>query len=56
MADMGVLEAASAQIYRYMNFDKIEEYKEGRRTPLRPEVRPACRSPEKARSAVFLIP
>ncbi|MET1161120.1 MAG: aconitase family protein, partial [Pseudoxanthomonas sp.] len=28
MADMGVLEAGSAQIYRYMNFDQIEDYKE----------------------------
>lgn len=28
MADMGVLDASSAQIYRYMNFDQIEDYKE----------------------------
>jgi aconitate hydratase 2 / 2-methylisocitrate dehydratase len=28
MADMGVLEAGSAQIYRYMNFDQIEDYKD----------------------------
>ena len=28
MADMGVLEAGSAEIYRYMNFDQIEDYKE----------------------------
>ena len=28
MADMGVLEAGSAEIYRYMNFDKIESYKD----------------------------
>ncbi|MET0718378.1 MAG: aconitase family protein, partial [Pseudoxanthomonas sp.] len=28
MADIGVLEAGSAQIYRYMNFDQIEDYKE----------------------------
>ena len=26
MADVGVLDAASADIYRYMNFDQIEEY------------------------------
>ncbi len=28
MADMGVLDASSAQIYRYMNFDQIEDYKD----------------------------
>ncbi|MET0656307.1 MAG: bifunctional aconitate hydratase 2/2-methylisocitrate dehydratase [Pseudoxanthomonas sp.] len=28
MADISVLEAGSAQIYRYMNFDQIEDYKE----------------------------
>ncbi|MEP6908258.1 MAG: bifunctional aconitate hydratase 2/2-methylisocitrate dehydratase [Pseudoxanthomonas sp.] len=28
MADMGVLDASSADIYRYMNFDQIEDYKE----------------------------
>ena len=28
MADVGVLEASGAQIYRYMNFDQIEEYQE----------------------------
>ena len=28
MADMGVLDAGSAQIYRYMNFDQIEDYRE----------------------------
>ncbi|WP_222564396.1 bifunctional aconitate hydratase 2/2-methylisocitrate dehydratase [Novilysobacter antarcticus] len=28
MADVGVLDAASADIYRYMNFDQIEDYAE----------------------------
>ncbi|MEO8364837.1 MAG: bifunctional aconitate hydratase 2/2-methylisocitrate dehydratase [Pseudoxanthomonas sp.] len=28
MADMGVLEAGSAEIYRYMNFDQIKDYKD----------------------------
>ena len=28
MADMGVLTAASSQIYQYLNFDKIEDYTE----------------------------
>ena len=28
MADIGVLDANSSQIYRYMNFDQIEDYKE----------------------------
>jgi len=28
MADMGVLDASSADIYRYMNFDQIEDYKD----------------------------
>ncbi len=28
MADMGVLDAGSAEIYRYMNFDQIEDYKD----------------------------
>ncbi len=28
LADMGILEADSADIYRYMNFDQIEEFKE----------------------------
>lgn len=28
LADMGILEANSADIYRYMNFDQIEEFKE----------------------------
>jgi aconitate hydratase 2/2-methylisocitrate dehydratase len=28
MADVGVLEASGAEIYRYMNFDQIEEYQE----------------------------
>jgi aconitate hydratase 2 / 2-methylisocitrate dehydratase len=28
MADMDVLQAGSAQIYRYMNFDQIEDYKQ----------------------------
>ena len=28
MAEIGVLEAGSAEIYRYMNFDQIEDYKE----------------------------
>ncbi|HZF98671.1 MAG TPA: aconitase family protein, partial [Pseudoxanthomonas sp.] len=28
MADMGVLASGSEQIYRYMNFDQIEEYRE----------------------------
>ncbi|RYZ74652.1 MAG: bifunctional aconitate hydratase 2/2-methylisocitrate dehydratase [Lysobacteraceae bacterium] len=28
MADIGVLEASSTQIYRYMNFDQIQDYKE----------------------------
>ena len=27
LADMGVLTAASSQIYQYLNFDKLEEYK-----------------------------
>jgi aconitate hydratase 2/2-methylisocitrate dehydratase len=27
MAGTGVLDASSAQIYQYLNFDKIEEYK-----------------------------
>jgi aconitate hydratase 2/2-methylisocitrate dehydratase len=26
LADMGVLTAASAQVYQYLNFDKIDEY------------------------------
>ena len=26
MASVGVLDAASTQIYQYLNFDKIEEY------------------------------
>ena len=26
--DIGVLDANSSQIYRYMNFDQIEDYKE----------------------------
>jgi aconitate hydratase 2/2-methylisocitrate dehydratase len=26
MADMGVLTAASDQIYQYLNFDKVKEY------------------------------
>jgi aconitate hydratase 2/2-methylisocitrate dehydratase len=25
-ADMGVINADAAQVYRYMNFDQIEEY------------------------------
>jgi aconitate hydratase 2/2-methylisocitrate dehydratase len=28
MADMGVLKANNEQIYRYMNFDQIEEFNE----------------------------
>ena len=28
MSDVGVLEASGAEIYRYMNFDQIEEYQE----------------------------
>ncbi|RYG13536.1 MAG: bifunctional aconitate hydratase 2/2-methylisocitrate dehydratase [Burkholderiales bacterium] len=28
MADMGVLDASSADIYRYMNFDQIQDYKD----------------------------
>ena len=28
LADMGVLQANSKDIYRYMNFDQIEEFKE----------------------------
>jgi aconitate hydratase 2/2-methylisocitrate dehydratase len=28
MASVGVLEAASDQIYQYLNFDKIEDYTE----------------------------
>jgi len=28
LADMGVLQANSEDIYRYMNFDQIEEFKE----------------------------
>ena len=28
MAEIGVLEAGSAEIYRYMNFDQIEDYKD----------------------------
>ena len=27
MADIGVLDANSSQIYRYMNFDQIEEFR-----------------------------
>ena len=26
MADMGVLTAASAQVYQYLNFDKVKDY------------------------------
>jgi aconitate hydratase 2/2-methylisocitrate dehydratase len=26
MADMGVLTAASSQIYQYLNFDKVQDY------------------------------
>ncbi|WCE03689.1 bifunctional aconitate hydratase 2/2-methylisocitrate dehydratase [Pseudoxanthomonas sp. JBR18] len=32
MADIGVLDASSADIYRYMNFDQIEDYKAGEKT------------------------
>ncbi len=32
MADVGVLAASGAQIYRYMNFDQIEEYQESAKT------------------------
>jgi aconitate hydratase 2/2-methylisocitrate dehydratase len=28
MADVGVIDAASTQIYQYLNFDKIDDYKE----------------------------
>ena len=28
MTDMGVLTAASAAVYQYLNFDKIEEFSE----------------------------
>ena len=28
MLDMGVLTAASDQVYRYLNFDKITQYKD----------------------------
>jgi aconitate hydratase 2/2-methylisocitrate dehydratase len=28
MASMGVIDASSAQIYQYLNFDKIDDYKE----------------------------
>jgi aconitate hydratase 2/2-methylisocitrate dehydratase len=28
MADMGVLSANGAEIYRYMNFDQIQDYKD----------------------------
>jgi aconitate hydratase 2/2-methylisocitrate dehydratase len=28
MADMGVLDAQGAEIYRYMNFDQIPDYKD----------------------------
>ncbi len=27
MVDMGVLTAASAEVYQYLNFDRIEDYK-----------------------------
>ncbi len=27
MTDVGVLDASASEIYRYMNFDKIEDYK-----------------------------
>jgi aconitate hydratase 2/2-methylisocitrate dehydratase len=28
MADMGVLTAASAQVYQYLNFDRVPDYVE----------------------------
>ncbi|MGE8225235.1 MAG: hypothetical protein ACN6RK_05560, partial [Stenotrophomonas sp.] len=28
MADVGVLDSAGAEIYRYMNFDQISDYKD----------------------------
>ena len=28
MADIGVLDASGAEIYRYMNFDQIQDYKD----------------------------
>jgi aconitate hydratase 2/2-methylisocitrate dehydratase len=28
MADIGVINSKGAEIYRYMNFDRIEEYRE----------------------------
>lgn len=28
MADVGVIAASGAEIYRYMNFDQIEEYQD----------------------------
>jgi aconitate hydratase 2/2-methylisocitrate dehydratase len=32
MADIGVLDANAADIYRYMNFDQIEDYQVGEKT------------------------
>lgn len=32
MADIGVLDANAADIYRYMNFDQIEDYQIGEKT------------------------
>ena len=28
MASVGVLDASSAQIYQYLNFDKLDEYRD----------------------------
>jgi aconitate hydratase 2/2-methylisocitrate dehydratase len=28
MVDMGVLTAASAKVYQYLNFDRIDDYKQ----------------------------
>jgi aconitate hydratase 2/2-methylisocitrate dehydratase len=28
MTDVGVIDASSKQIYQYLNFDKIDDYKE----------------------------
>jgi len=32
MADVGVIAASGAEIYRYMNFDQIEEYQDVAKT------------------------
>ena len=50
MADMGVLNADGDKIYQYMNFDKIDEFKEDRRRRSLPE-RPVAPDAESPRSA-----